>query len=89
MKMTDVFLAELEREAAMTRRLLERVPAGCSTWQPHSKSMPLGYLAALVAKIPSWIEMMIQGNEHLMAQSVHSKYYPRPLGTSRELVQHS
>src|SRR5437016_2641096 len=56
MKMTDLFLAELEREAAGTRRTLERVPEGRNDWKPHEKSMPLGYLAALVARMPAWID---------------------------------
>ena len=42
MKLTDMFLAELEREAAGTRRTLERVPEGRNDWKPHEKSMPMG-----------------------------------------------
>jgi uncharacterized damage-inducible protein DinB len=87
MKMTDVFLAELDWEAGMTRRVLERIPAGQAAWQPHSKSMPLGCLASLVAKLPSWIAMMIQLKEYDLVPSVRPKYHPQPLGTSRELVQ--
>jgi hypothetical protein len=36
MKMTDFFLAELEREAAGTRRVLERVPDGRNDWKPNA-----------------------------------------------------
>ena len=46
MKMTDLFLAELEREAAVTRRTLEHVPEGRGDWKPHPKSMPLARLAS-------------------------------------------
>ena len=35
MKMTELFLAELEREAASTRRVLEPVPEGRNDWKPH------------------------------------------------------
>ena len=49
MKLTDLFLTELDREAPLTRRVLERVPEGRNEWRPHEKSMPLGRLAALVA----------------------------------------
>ncbi len=87
MKMTDLFLADLEREASMTCRVLERFPAGRATWQPHNKSMPLGYLAALVARLPSWVEMMICADEYDMAKLKGSRYQPPPLNTSRELVQ--
>ena len=45
-------LAELNREAASTRRLLERVPEDRLAWRPHAKSMTLGQLAGHVAAIP-------------------------------------
>lgn len=59
MKLADLFLEQLERETRATRRTVERVPDGKSTWAPHAKSMQLGYLANLVASMPSWIGMMI------------------------------
>lgn len=55
MKLTDLFLGELDREAPITRRLLERVPAGLEEWKPHPKSMPFGYLATLTATMPTWV----------------------------------
>ena len=63
MKLTVLFLGELDREAPLTRRVLERVPEGRNDWQPHKKSMPLGRLAALVAGMPSWLAMMIDKDE--------------------------
>ena len=54
MKLTEMFLAELEREAGPTRRTLERVPEGRYDWKPHPKSMLFGYLAELVARLPGW-----------------------------------
>jgi uncharacterized damage-inducible protein DinB len=44
--------AELEKESASTRRLLERVPADHLDWQPHEKSMTLGQLAIHLAGLP-------------------------------------
>ena len=63
MTMTDLFLAELERETPRTRRALEQVPEGKPEWVPHPKSMPLGYLAALVATLPSWIIFTVNQDE--------------------------
>ncbi|MGH9433500.1 MAG: DinB family protein [Terriglobia bacterium] len=87
MKMTDLFLAELEREAAGTRRVLERVPEGRNDWKPHEKSMALGYLAALVATMPSWVAMMVNQDELDMTSPAASKFKAQELRTSRELVQ--
>ena len=63
MKLTELFLDELEREADRTRRALERVPTGRDDWKPHPKSMPLARLAGLVASMPSWISLVIKQDE--------------------------
>jgi uncharacterized damage-inducible protein DinB len=63
MSLTDHFTAQLERESAICRRVLERVPEGSNDWLPHEKSMALGYLATLVATMPSWVAMAIDQDE--------------------------
>lgn len=63
MKLTELFLAELDREAPRTRRALERVPLGRDDWKPHPKSMPLARLAGLVASMPSWVTLIIEQDE--------------------------
>ena len=63
MTLTQLFLAELEREAPRTRRALEHVPLDRDDWTPHPKSMPLGRLAGLVASMPSWISLVIEQDE--------------------------
>jgi uncharacterized damage-inducible protein DinB len=60
MKLNDLFLETLDRETAISRRALERVPEGRADWKPHPKSMQLGYLATLVATMPSWIALMVE-----------------------------
>ena len=57
--MRDLFLETLNREEAATRKTLEQVPEGENDWAPHEKSMKLGYLASLVATMPTWIDTMI------------------------------
>jgi uncharacterized damage-inducible protein DinB len=59
MKMTNFFLDQLDREVAASRKVLERVPEGRNDWKPHERSMPMGYLAALVAQMSAWIAMML------------------------------
>lgn len=52
MNLIEPMVAELQHEAATTRRLLERVPEESLAWQPHAKSMTLGRLAAHIANLP-------------------------------------
>jgi uncharacterized damage-inducible protein DinB len=52
MRIIDGLLAELEQEAATTRRVLERIPEAHLAWKPHPKSMSLGQLALHVATVP-------------------------------------
>jgi uncharacterized damage-inducible protein DinB len=81
-KMTDLFLGELERETASTRRALERVPERRYDWKPHDKSMVLGYLAELVARLPSWAVLTIK-QDHLDLTT----YKSQPLRTNQELLK--
>ena len=60
MELKKLFLERLEAETTATRKVIERVPEGRNDWKPHEKSMPLGYLAALVASMPGWVSFMIE-----------------------------
>jgi len=53
--MTEALIAELEREAATTRKVLERVPEDRFSWKPHERSMSLGQLAFHIAALPGGI----------------------------------
>ena len=55
MTIANGLLAELEQEAATTRRVLERVPQAHLSWKPHVKSMSLGQLALHVATVPGLV----------------------------------
>jgi uncharacterized damage-inducible protein DinB len=74
MKLTELFLAELEREAASSRRTLERVPEGQNDWKPHPRSMALGYLAALIAHMPAWIAMMVKQDQLDLKSSAAAEF---------------
>ena len=78
MKLTDLFLDELDREAARSRRVLEQVPSGRDDWKPHPKSMPLGRLAGLVASMPSWITMVIERDELELNPAAGQGQYQQP-----------
>ena len=63
MELTRFFTEQLEREAGISRRVLQQAPEGKADWRPHEKSMQLGYLASLVATMPSWVAMAIERDE--------------------------
>jgi uncharacterized damage-inducible protein DinB len=88
MKLTDLFLGELDREGPLTRRALERVPEGRNDWKPHEKSMPLGRLAVLVAGMPAWITMMIDKDEFdLNPPGGSSGSFKTDVRTNKDLVK--
>lgn len=79
----NTYLHELEKEAAATRKCLERIPENLFEYKPHEKSMKLGYLALLVAEIPRWIQLMIEDSEIDFVTFKH--FEPK---TTAELVAH-
>ncbi|SRR5690606_487438 len=52
-------LAELESEAAITRKMLALVQEDRFDWSPHPKSMTLKLLATHIAEIPSWYAIAV------------------------------
>jgi uncharacterized damage-inducible protein DinB len=87
MKLTELFLAELDREVDRSRRALEEVPAGKYEWKPHDKSMQFGYLSDMVATIPTWIVMQIQQNELDIAPASGGSMTHTRKDTSAEYVK--
>ena len=63
MELKEYLLAQLDREATLTRKAVDRVPEGQNDFKPHERSMELGYLAALVAHMLGWIATMIDKDE--------------------------
>ncbi len=86
-QMAELFRAQLDQEAARTRRALERAPEGRDDWKPHEKSMPLGRLAMLVAQMPSWLALIINRDELDLSPPGGSNISQRPLRTRSELLR--
>ncbi len=59
MALIDNLLQELEHEAKITRRVLERVPGDRLGWRPHQKARTLGELALHVASVPGGVAMLV------------------------------
>jgi uncharacterized damage-inducible protein DinB len=63
------------------------VPEGKYEWKPHEKSMIFGYLADMVATIPSWIALQVTKNDLDVAPADGSTMKQEPKKTSAALVQ--
>jgi len=85
LKLTELLLADLERESKGTRRALERVPERRADWKPHEKSMSLAQLTSLIAGMPAWIEMMINQDELEIAGGGDAR--PPLMTTRAQLVE--
>ena len=85
MRLTELFIADLEREAEATRHVLERVPEGINNWKPHERSMELGSLIALVASMPGWVEFIVNSDEFDIAP-VNGPAYKSAKFESREQI---
>src|SRR5215471_18193857 len=83
--MKDSFLEQLEAESRRTRGALQAVPEGRDDWKPHEKSMPLGRLAGLIARMPSWVSLIVERDDFDL-KPAGGNFDQRPLRTAAELV---
>jgi uncharacterized damage-inducible protein DinB len=85
MSQIESLLKELEQEAQITRKMLERVPDDKFNWQPHPKSMTIQRLATHIAELPGWVTMALNTNELDFAKS---DYKPVPIHNRKELLEY-
>jgi uncharacterized damage-inducible protein DinB len=76
-------VSEFREEAAITKRVLERVPADKLTWKPHAKSMSLGQLAIHVATVPGALAKITQGDSFDVLQG---NFVPPQPGSLQEIL---
>jgi uncharacterized damage-inducible protein DinB len=86
MELKTYLLAQLENEAAITRKAVARVPEGHNDFRPHPKSMPLGYLAALCASMLGWITLMVERDELNLDDPNSAGFRPTVAEKNEELV---
>jgi uncharacterized damage-inducible protein DinB len=86
MKIVELYQQQLEREARVTRPVLERVPEGKNDWKPHEKSMPMGYLSVLVAQLPAWLTMTLRQDSFDLQPASGQGSFKREVGSNSELL---
>ena len=87
MKLTEFFREELDREVERSRKALEHVPEGKFQWKPHERSMIFGYLANMVATMPTWITMEIDRDDLDVAPAEGQSTRKPPEETSAGLLK--
>lgn len=76
MNLAQQFIAEIQQEAAATKRLLSIVPWEKGDYKPHEKSMTLKRLASHVAEINGWWkECLVQDELDFAKDSGKPKEY--------------
>lgn len=86
MTMLAPMIGELQQEAAITRRVLERIPEDKLTWKPHPRSMSLGQLALHTASIPGVFVRLGQLDEFDASKANFDP--PAPATTAEILTAH-
>jgi uncharacterized damage-inducible protein DinB len=88
MKLTDLFISDMERERDKTRKAVEAVPEDQGEWKPQDKAMAIGRLTGLIATMPSWITMMIGTDEFdLVPKPGQESQFAHPPKTRAELAK--
>ena len=81
---STALIAEMEQEAATTRKCLERIPPEKFDFKPHEKSMPMRTLAVHVAEMFGWTMPAVAQDELDFAKF---DYKPAEPSTTAELVE--
>ncbi|MEW5974478.1 MAG: DinB family protein [Acidobacteriota bacterium] len=82
-RIIDTLLAEMDQEAQISLRVLERVPDDKLTWKPHEKSMSLGQLALHIANTPGGVSKMALMDSYELDPEAFAKI---PSPTSRDEI---
>jgi len=83
----DTILPEFDMEMDNTRRVLERVPDGKFSWQPHPKSGTLGWMAGHISNLPIWAKMtMTQDSLDLAPSTGSAPTMPKPANRNELLA---
>lgn len=87
MSMSEMMLPEFDREMAITRKTLERVPDDKLDWRPHEKSMTMRDLTTHLANLVSWTVHTIDKDALDIAPVGQPPLRPQPVNSAKEAVE--
>lgn len=76
MPMIDALVAEMEQEAASTRRLFERLPDDKMDFKPHEKSYSLAQLSGHLAEMFQWAGAVFGSDEFVWEEGEYEPFIP-------------
>ncbi len=82
MSIAEMYVAEFDLQAPITRKYIERLPEDKCTWKPHARSMTAGQLALHLATVPGAIAQFVKSNP---AQAPSGFNAPQPASKSEIL----
>ena len=88
-KTLELMREEIREEAAITKRVLDRVPGDKLAWKPHSKSMSLGQLALHIANIPGNLARITTQDQFDVAQANFNPPAATSLGEIQSALEQS
>ena len=84
MNIAESIVADFERDAAMSQKLLECVPEDKLDWKPHERSRTLGELAGHIAECPTWTGAMLEDSMDFAEMADYKPYVP---ASKQELLE--
>ena len=87
MKLTELFIEDIQRDAEASRKVLERVPLGKDHWKPHDKSMELGPLVYMVTVMIEWVDFILTLDELDVAPKNGGKFSMPDLSSTPKILE--
>jgi uncharacterized damage-inducible protein DinB len=85
MSISAAFIGEINHEAAICRKMLERIPESTWEFKPHEKSMSMKALATHVAEMWTWTKSVMEQPELDFAGKPYEPFLP---DTSQQLIEY-
>ena len=80
-------IADFDREAAYTRKMIQAVPEDKYTWQPHRKSWTMAQLVGHIAESPSWLGAIFDDEMDFGDMPEYQPFQPETKAQAEETLE--